>query len=109
MLAACAALLGGCGLVYTNIHSPYAYRSAAPSEVKSAPDDALVSGQACNYSLLYLVAWGDGGYAAATRAALAGKPDGMLYDVKSDIKVTSLLVGLYTRVCTRVSGKAARS
>lgn len=109
VISLCACLLSGCGLIYTNIHSPYAYRSAAPSEVKAAPADETASGEACNYSLLYLVAWGDGGYAAATRKALSGRPDGILYDVRSDIKVTSLVVGLYTRVCTKVTGKVARA
>ncbi len=105
---AAALALGGCGLIYTNIHSPYSYRSAAPSEVKTAPTDPLVTGEACNQSVLYLVAWGNGGYIAATRKALEGRPQAILYDVKSDIKATSILLGLYTRVCTRVTGRAAQ-
>jgi hypothetical protein len=108
-LALFAAGLGGCGILYTNIHGPYAYRSASPSEVKAAPFDPTTSGLACNYSLLYLVAWGDGGYAAATRKALDGKPEAILYDVKSDIKVTAVLLGLYTRTCTKVTGRVGHS
>jgi hypothetical protein len=53
------------------------------------------------------VAWGDGGYAAAVKNALAGR-DAILYDVKCDIKVNSVLLGLYTKVCTKVTGKAAK-
>ena len=103
-----AALSTGCGIVYTNVHLPRAYRSPTPADVKSSPADEAVSGEACNYSLLFLAAWGDGGYAAATRKALEGRPDKILYDVKSDVKATSFLVGLYSRVCTRVSGRAGR-
>jgi hypothetical protein len=53
------------------------------------------------------VAWGDSGYAAATRKALEGRPDGILYDVKSDMKVRAYLLGLYTRACTTVTAKIA--
>ena len=104
--AACAALLGGC--LYTNVHTPRAWRSATPSEVKSAASDDTVSGRACLRSVLYLVAWGDAGYDAAARKALEGKPDAILYDVKADMKATSVLLGLYAQVCTVVTGKAAK-
>ncbi len=57
--------------------------------------------------MLYLVAVGDGGYAAAADA-LKGRPDAALYDVKADTKVTSVLLGLYSRVCTDLTGKAGR-
>lgn len=107
MLAGLAGSLSGCGLLYTNIHSGRSYRSAAPSDVKAEASDETVSGLACSQSVLFLVAWGDGGYAAATKDALAGK-SGILYDVKSDIKVTSVLLGLYTRVCTKVTGRVAK-
>lgn len=107
LLALLLATLSGCGLVYTNVHSGRAYRSATPADVKAAPGDETVSGQACNQSVLFLVAWGDGGYAAATKDAAAGRA-GFLYDVKSDIKVTSVLLGLYTKVCTKVTGRLAK-
>jgi hypothetical protein len=107
LLVLAAAALSGCGILYTNIHSPYSYRSAVPSEVKAAPTDETLSGMGCSRSVLYLVAWGDGGYAAAVKHALAGR-DAILYDVKCDIKVNSVLLGLYTKVCTKVTGKAAK-
>ncbi len=107
LLALLAAALSGCGLLYTNVHSGRAYRSATPADVKGAPDDEAVSGSACSQSVLFLVAWGDGGYAAATKDALKGRA-GYLYDVKSDIKVTSVLLGLYTKVCTKVTGRLAK-
>ena len=99
--------LCGCGMLYTNIHSARSYRSATPAEVKASPTDETVSGMGCNQSVLYLVAWGDGGYAAAVKNALGGR-DAILYDVKCDIKVNSVLLGLYTKVCTKVTGKVAK-
>ena len=103
---ACAAALGGC--LYTNVHEPRAYRSATPSDVKASSSDETVTGEACSHSVLFLVAWGDAGYAAATGKALEGKPGAILYDVKTDTKATSLLLGLYSRLCTIVTGKAAK-
>lgn len=102
-------LLGsaGCGLIYTDVRVPRAYRSAAPSDVQGNIADRMVTGEACNRSLLYLVAWGDASYAAAVRDALGDKTDAILYDVKADIKATTVLLGLYAKVCTVVSGRIA--
>jgi hypothetical protein len=102
-------VLAGCGLIYTDVRMPRAYRSATPSDVESRTGDRMVSGQGCNRSLFYLVAWGDASYAAAVRDALGSDADGVLYDVKADIKATSLVLGLYTKVCTVVSGRVAPS
>jgi hypothetical protein len=98
----------GCGAIYTDIRVPRAYRSAAPSDVQAMPSDETISGQACYQSLFFLVAWGDAGYAAAARHALAGYPDATLHDVTADQKVTSVLVGLYSKVCTVLTGKVGR-
>ena len=106
LLAALAA--SGCGILYTDVKVPRAYRSASASEVKAAADDPLVSGTSCQRSLLFLVAWGDSSYATAVRDALKER-QGILYDVRADMKVDSYLIGLYTRVCTVVTGKVARS
>lgn len=108
--AACllAAALSGCGILYTNVRVPRAYRTAVQSEVKAAPDDPRVEGRACSYSLLYLVAWGDGGYAAAARDALKDQQDRLLYDVKSDVQATAIVLGLYARACTHLTGRAAK-
>jgi hypothetical protein len=103
-----ALALSGCGILYTDVKLPRAYRTAVPSEVKASTDDPTVSGKACNHSVLYLVAWGDGGYAAAARNALKDHPDRVLYDVKSDLQAFGVLVGLYSRNCTIVTGKAAK-
>jgi hypothetical protein len=100
--------LAGCGLIYTDVRVPRAYRSALPADVKASPADRTVSGEACYQSLLYLVAWGDASYAAATANALGGDQSATLYDVRADAKATSILLGLYTRACTVVTGKVGR-
>lgn len=87
---------------------PYGYNTATPADVQAAPGDETVSGEACYYSLLYLAAWGNGGYAEATRKALKGRTDVVLYDVKTDVKAKSLLLGLYTRACTVVTGRVGK-
>lgn len=108
-LIVAALLISGCGLLYTNVHVPRAYRSATPVDVASTPSDQVVTGEACNHSVLFLVAWGNGGYAAAVKDALDGEPPGsILYDVQSDLKASLYLIGLYTRSCTIVTGKVAR-
>ena len=101
----CTLHVSGC--VYTNVRLPRAYRSATPSDVKAQHSDKTVTGETCAYSLLYLVAWGDGGYAGATRKALAETPEAILYDVKTDRKFETALMGLYTRFCTVVTGRVA--
>jgi hypothetical protein len=101
---AVVSLLNGC--VYSNVRTPYGYLSATPADVKAAPADPAVTGRGCNHSVLFLVAWGNGGYAAAARDALKDHPGAILYDVKSDIHATAALFGLYTRQCTVVTGKA---
>jgi hypothetical protein len=99
--------LAGCGLLYTDIKVPRGYRTATPAEVKASPDDPLVTGRACNRSALFLIAWGDASYAAAVRDAIKEK-DGILYDVRADIKVNAYLIGIYTQACTMVSGRLAK-
>lgn len=100
-------LLSGCGLLVTDVKVPRGYRSATPSEVKASADDPLLTGRSCQRSVLFLVAWGDSSYDAAVKDALGGK-DLILYDVRSDMKVNSYVIGLFTRVCTIVTGKGAK-
>ena len=104
---ALAALSSGCGLLYTDVKLPRGYRSSSPSEVKAAPDDPLVKGESCQRSALYLVAWGDSSYAAAVRKALDGR-EGILYDVRADMKVDAYLIGLYSKVCTVITARVAK-
>lgn len=106
-LALLALTVSSCGLLYTDIKVPRGYRTATPNEVKSSPDDPLVTGRACNRSAIFLFAWGDGSYAAAVKDAL-GSRDGILYDVRADVKVNAYLLGLYTQGCTMVNGRLAK-
>lgn len=107
LLFAFGAGLSACGLLYTDIKVPRGYRTATPAEVKASPDDPTVTGRACNRSAIYLFAWGDGSYAAAVKDAVKDK-DGILYDVRADIKVNAYLLGIYTQACTMVSGRLAK-
>jgi hypothetical protein len=107
LVALLASANAACGLLYTDVKVPRGYRTATPNEVKSAPDDPLVTGRACNRSAMFLVAWGDGSYAAAVKDAL-GTRDGIMYDVRADIKVNAYLLGIYTQACTMVSGRVAK-
>ena len=102
-----AATFSSCGLIYTDIKVPRGYRTAAPSEVKSAPDDPTVIGKACNRSVVFLFAWGDASYAAAVVDAL-GARDGIMYDVRADVKVDAYLLGLYAKWCTVITGRLAK-
>jgi hypothetical protein len=108
LVALAAVTAMGCGALYTDIRVPRAYRSAAPSDVAATPSDATVVGEACYQSLFFLVAWGDASYAAAARHALGGHTDATLYDVKADQSATTYLVGLYSKVCTVLTGRVGR-
>ena len=106
-------ILSGCstltsvppGLLYTNVRSPRAYRSSTPADVKATAADPVVSGQSCNRSVLYLISWGDNGYARAVKNTLKDHPGTILYDVNVDSRVRSILLGLYTDNCTVLTGK----
>lgn len=101
----CAAL-SSC--IYSNVRTPYGYLSSTPGDVKAQTADPVVTGRGCNHSVLFLIAWGDGGYAGAARDAMKDNPGAILYDVKSDIHATAVLFGLYTRQCTVVTGRVGK-
>jgi hypothetical protein len=106
-------LLSGCatvssipfGLLYSNVRSPRAYRSATPADVQAVKTDPIVTGKSCSRSLLYLVAWGDNGYVKTTQNALKDDPKAILYDVRIDSRVRSVLLGLYSETCTLLTGR----
>lgn len=102
-----AAATSACGILYTDVKLPRGYRSATPADVKTSPDDPLVTGRSCAHTLLWLVAWGDTSYDTALKDALKGR-DAILYDVRSDVKVNAYVLGLYTKECTILTGKAAK-
>jgi hypothetical protein len=107
LLPVLSVLLSSCGILYTDVKLPRGYRSATPADVKTAPDDPSVSGQSCSRSVLWLVAWGDTSYNSALKDALKTR-DGILYDVRSDLKVDAYALGLYTKTCTILTGKVAK-
>lgn len=99
----------GCGLIYSNVRAPYGYNTATPADVAASETDETVTGEACNQSALYLVAWGDAGYAAAAKKALAGHTNAILYDVRADLRVRAYLLGLYTRTCTVITARVGKA
>ena len=107
LLPLIVAATSACGILYTDVKLPRGYRSATPSDVKTSPEDPTVSGRSCAHSLLWLVAWGDESYDSALRDALK-EHDGIMYDVRSDLKVNAYALGLYTKSCTILTGKVAK-
>ena len=82
-------LLSGC--IYTNVQRPLG------TEYNQTELGNKI-GQATSYSLFWLVAWGDAGTKAAA-------DNGQLTVIRhADIKVYSLVFGLYTEVTTVVYG-----
>lgn len=97
-------LLTGC--VYTNVNTPLSYRAPTPNEVQGALSEKTM-GEACNQAILGLVAWGDGGYAAAVEDAKRRSGARMLADVQADTRLFNVLF-VYSKACTQVTGYAVR-
>jgi hypothetical protein len=104
MLAVMACAVSGC--IYADVKTPLAYR--APTAVEAhASGAADVEGTACNQAVLGLVAWGDGGYAAAVADAKTRSGATQLADVRADTTWFSVFF-FYAKTCTRVTAKAVR-
>jgi hypothetical protein len=99
-------MLAASGCIYTNVQTPLSYRSPTPSDVPG-PLGAEVDGEACNHVVLWLVAWGDGGYSAALEDAKRNSGAQMLVDVQADTSLFNIL-GVYQQSCTRVRGKTVK-
>ena len=99
-------LLMSAGCIYADVKVPLAYRAPTAIEAK-AEQAADVEGLACNQAVLGLVAWGDGGYAAAVADARARSGAMQLADLRADTTLFNVL-GVYVKECTRVTGKAVR-
>jgi hypothetical protein len=97
-------LVGSC--VYTNVNTPLSYRAPTPNEVQGPLNESVV-GEACNQAVLGLVAWGDGGYAAAVDDAKRRSGARLLADVRSDTKLFNVLF-VYSKACTRVTAFAVK-
>jgi hypothetical protein len=90
--------------LYTDVRAPLSYASATPSDANGnlGPE---VKGSACNVGILWLVAFGDGGYDAAVRDARASTNAPFLVDVKSDTTYKNILFGVYQRQCTEITAR----
>jgi hypothetical protein len=90
--------------LYTDVRAPLSYGSATPSDANGALGRE-VKGSACNYAILWLVAFGDGGYEAAVADARGSSNAPFLVDVKSDTSYNNVLFGVYQRQCTHVTAR----
>ena len=100
------AALSATGCIYANVTTPLAYR--APTTQEAHAENATdVEGTACDHAVLGLVAWGDGGYAAAVADARARSGAAQLADLRADTTFYNVLF-IYSRACTRVTGRAVR-
>lgn len=106
MRAAALGLVLASGCIYANVVTPLAYRAPTMQEAK-AEGAAEAEGVACDHAVLYLVAWGDAGYAAAVADAKAKSGGSQLADVRADTTFFNLL-GVYQKACTRVTGRVVR-
>ena len=100
--AALALLLQGC--LYADVRAPLSYGSATPGDA-GGNLGREVTGAACNTAILWLFAFGDGGYDAAVRDATASSGAAFLVDVKADTTYTNVVLGLYQHQCTRVTAR----
>jgi hypothetical protein len=106
MRAAAFGLVLASGCIYANVATPLAYRAPTAQEAK-AEGAAEAEGIACDHAILYLVAWGDAGYAAAVADAKLKSGGSQLADVRADTTFFNVL-GVYQKACTRVTGKVVR-
>jgi hypothetical protein len=97
-----ATALTGC--LYTDVRAPLSYGSATPGDAGGNLGDE-VTGSACNTAILWLVAFGDGGYEAAVREAKKASSAPFLVDVKADTTYTNVLFGLYQHQCTAITAR----
>jgi hypothetical protein len=100
--AALAMALPSC--LYTDVRAPLSYNSATPSDANGNLGKE-VKGSACNVGILWLVAFGDGGYDAAVRDARASTNAPFLVDVKADTTYKNVLFGIYQRQCTEITAR----
>ena len=51
VLIAVAWVSSSCGIIYTNVTAPHAYRSATPGDVKTNAQDEMATGTSCARSV----------------------------------------------------------
>jgi hypothetical protein len=114
--------------LFANVTAPLAYRSPTPADVGGVGHlGAVTEGHACSHLVLGLVAWGDGGFAAAMQhatdhAAMLASPSvgssagtasaspmgaALLADVQADSSALNVL-GIYQRRCTIIHAKVVQ-
>ncbi|MGD0527301.1 MAG: TRL domain-containing protein [Polyangiaceae bacterium] len=103
-LLAVALPLSASACLYTDVRAPLSYGSATPSDANGNLG-AEVKGSACNHAILWLVAFGDGGYDAAVADARGTTHAPFLVDVKSDTTYRNVLLGVYQRQCTNITAR----
>lgn len=91
LLAAAGIMLGVSGCAYTNIRGPYDVNI-------DNTDLGTKVGRSSNYSVLWLVAWGNGGYKEAADNG------GITVMKHADYQFTQVLFGLYAKETTIVYG-----
>ena len=94
------------GCIFADVKTPLAYRAPTANEAH-AEKAREVEGTACNQAILGLVAWGDGGYAAAVADAKAKSGATQLADLRADMTFFNVLF-FYDRACTRVTAKVVQ-
>jgi hypothetical protein len=104
LFSGCAALGAPVGAIFTSETYTQSYFSPTQPLNGSGAD---AHGESCSMGILGLAAFGDAGYDAAYKAALASSGASSLYDVRVDKKVFSIL-GLYTTYCTELTGRVAK-
>ncbi len=102
VVVALALCLPAC--LYTDVRAPLSYGSATPGDANGSLGKE-VKGSACNVGILWLVAFGDGGYDAAVRDARAGTNAAFLVDVKADTTYKNVLLGAYQKQCTEITAR----
>ncbi len=100
----CAAIGAPVGALFTSETTAHSYYSPTQPLSGTGPD---AHGESCAMSILGLVAFGDSGYDAAYKAAVASSGASSLYDVRVDTKIFSIL-GIYTTYCTELTGRVAK-
>jgi hypothetical protein len=99
-----SALATGC--LYSDVKTPLNYDAPTPGDVNGNMGKE-VTGQSCATAILWLFAFGDAGYDAAVKDARNNANAALLADVKSDTQYTNVLLGIYQKECTVVSGRVA--
>lgn len=100
--------------LYQKAAGALTYPTSTTGEVRQYQDLGPVQAEACQWALIaplgpatIVVNLESSSYQAAYKRALNTAQGDLLYDIRADSKVFSVLA-IYTRVCTQLSGRAAK-